>query len=89
MKLGEYTTLVRNADYYLEGSGNIEKIYMYPSTDAGDTNLITNAQAGKIDYAFCKDSAQVQQLQTMEGYKVETVNVTFPRYIFVNMFERG
>jgi len=24
----------------------------------------------------------------MEGYNVETVNVTFPRYIFVNMFER-
>ena len=62
--------------------------YMYPSTDAGDTNLITNAQAGNIDYAFCKDSAQVQQLQAMEGYKVDTVNVTFPRYIFVNMFER-
>ena len=30
----------------------------------------------------------VQQLQDMEGYNVETVNVTFPRYIFVNMFER-
>ena len=89
VKLGEYTTMVRNADYYMTGTGNIEKIYLYPSTDAGDTNLITNAQAGNIDYAFCKDSAQVQQLQAMEGYKVETVNVTFPRYIFVNMFERG
>jgi peptide/nickel transport system substrate-binding protein len=89
VKLGEYTTLVRNADYYNPGTGNIEKIYMYPSTDAGDTNLIVNAEAGKIDYAFCKDSAQVQQLQAMEGYTVETVNVTFPRYIFVNMFERG
>ena len=88
VKLGEYTTLVRNADYFITGTGNIEKIYMYPSTDAGDTNLITNAQAGNIDYAFCKDSAQVQQLQDMEGYNVETVNVTFPRYIFVNMFER-
>ena len=88
VKLGEYTTLVRNADYFITGSGNIEKIYMYPSTDAGDSNLITNAQAGKIDYAFCKDSAQVQQLQAMEGYNVETVNVTFPRYIFINMFER-
>ena len=88
VKLGEYTTLVKNADYYMTGTGNIEKIYMYPSTDAGDTNLITNAQAGNIDYAFCKDSAQVQQLQDMEGYNVETVNVTFPRYIFVNMFER-
>lgn len=88
VKLGEYTTLVRNADYFITGTGNIEKIYMYPSTDAGDTNLITNAQAGNIDYAFCKDSAQVQQLQNMDGYNVETVNVTFPRYIFVNMFER-
>ena len=88
VKLGEYTTLVRNADYYNPGTGNIEKIYMYPSTDAGDTNLITNAQAGNIDYAFCKDSAQAQQLMAMEGYNVETVNVTFPRYIFINMFER-
>ena len=88
VKLGEYTTLVKNDDYFLTGTGNIEKIYMYPSTDAGDTNLITNAQAGNIDYAFCKDSAQVQQLQAMEGYNVDTVNVTFPRYIFVNMFER-
>ena len=88
VKLGEYTTLVRNAEYYKTGTGNIEKIYMYPSTDAGDTNLITNAQAGNIDYAFCKDSAQAQQLMAMDGYNVETVNVTFPRYIFVNMFER-
>lgn len=88
VKLGEYTTMVRNADYFLTGTGNIEKIYLYPSTDAGDTNLITNAQAGNIDYAFCKDSAQAQQLMAMDGYNVETVNVTFPRYIFVNMFER-
>lgn len=88
VKLGEYTILTRNEDYFVEGSGNIEKIYMYPSTDAGDENLITNAMAGQIDYAFCKDSAQAQQLMDMEGYNVETVNVTFPRYIFINMFER-
>lgn len=88
VKLGEYTTLVRNTEYFIEGTGNIEKIYMYPSTDAGDENLITNAKAGKIDYAFCKDSAQVQQLQEMDGYTVDTVNVTFPRYAFLNMFER-
>ncbi len=89
VKLGEYTTLVRNADYFAPGTGNIEKIYMYPSTDAGDENLITNAMAGKIDYAFCKTSEQVQQIQAMDGYTVETVNVTFPRYIFLNMFERN
>lgn len=88
VKLGEYTILTRNEDYFLPGTGNIEKIYMYPSSDAGDENLITNAMAGKIDYAFCKDSSQVQQVMEMDGFKVDTVNVTFPRYIFINMFER-
>lgn len=88
VKLGEYTILSRNADYFVPGTGNIEKLYLYPSTDAGDENLITNAKAGKIDYAFCKDSTQVQQLMEMADYMVYTVNVTFPRYIFVNMFER-
>ena len=88
VKLGEYTILSRNADYFVPGTGNIEKLYLYPSTDAGDENLITNAKAGKIDYAFCKDSTQVQQLMEMADYTVYTVNVTFPRYIFVNMFER-
>ena len=89
VKLGEYTILTRNKDYFIPGTGNIEKIYMYPSTDAGDENLITNAKADKIDYAFCKDSSQVQQFHSMEGFDVQTVNVTFPRYIFINMFERA
>ena len=88
VKLGEYTILARNPEYFVEGTGNIEKMYLYPSTDAGDENLITNAMADKIDYAFCKDSNQVQQLMAMDGYNVETVNVTFPRYIFINMFEK-
>ena len=89
VKLGEYTILTRNEDYFIPGTGNIQKIYMYPSTDAGDENLITNAKADKIDYAFCKDSSQVQQFHSMEGFDVQTVNVTFPRYIFINMFERA
>ena len=89
VKLGEYTILARNEDYFIPGTGNIEKIYMYPSTDAGDENLITNAMADKIDYAFCKDSSQVQQFHAMEGFDVQTVNVTLPRYIFINMFERA
>ena len=88
VKLGEYTILARNPEYFVEGTGNIEKMYLYPSTDAGDENLITNAMADKIDYAFCKDSNQVQQLMAMDGFTVETVNVTFPRYIFINMFEK-
>ena len=88
VKLGEYTVLARNENYFVKGSGNIEKIYLYPSTDQGDENLITNAMAGKIDYAFCKDSSQIQQLQNMEGYTVQTVNVTFPRYVFINMYEK-
>ena len=31
---------VGDISHFLEGSGNIQKIYMYPSTDQGDENLI-------------------------------------------------
>lgn len=88
VKLGQHTILVRNPDYFVKGTGNIERIFMYPSSDAGDTNLITNALAGQIDYAFVKDANQVKQLRTMADYKVETVNVTFTRYAFFNMYPR-
>lgn len=88
VKLGQYTILERNADYFKSGTGNIEKIYLYPSTDAGDTNLVTNAMAGNIDYAFVKDASQVEQIRGLKNYKVDTVNVTFTRYAFFNMFPR-
>lgn len=88
VNLGRNTILERNPDYFLKGSGNIEKIYMYPSTDAGDPNLITNAKAGQIDYAFVKDATQVSQLEEVEAYKIDQVNVTFTRYAFINMFPR-
>lgn len=88
VELGDHTILERNNDYFVKGKGNIEKIYLYPSDDSGDTNLVTNVNAGKIDYAFCKDATQVEQLEGVKGYKVERIEVTFPRYAFFNMFPR-
>ncbi|MEG1519922.1 MAG: ABC transporter substrate-binding protein, partial [Clostridia bacterium] len=88
VKLNEYTILERNKDYFLPGTGNIELIHMFPSSDNGDKNLITNAKGGLIDYAFTKDATQVKQLREMAGYKVDTIDVTFPRYAFFNMFPR-
>lgn len=88
VKLGQYTILERNSNYFKTGTGNIQKIFMYPSTDAGDANLVTNAMAGKIDYAFVKDANQVKQLRTVSGFEVNTVNVTFTRYAFFNLYPR-
>lgn len=88
VKLGEYTILERNDNYWKEGTGNIKEIYMYPSDDAGDSNLITNAKDGSIDYAFVKDAVQIEQLENIDGYSIERVEVTFPRYAFFNMFPR-
>lgn len=88
VELGDHTTLERNNDYFVKGEGNIEKIYLYPSDDSGDSNLVTNVNAGKIDYAFCKDATQIEQLEGVDGYNVERIEVTFPRYAFFNMFPR-
>lgn len=88
VKLGEHTILERNNEYFVQGKGNIEKIYMYPSSDGGDPNLVTNAKADKIDYAFVKDANQITQLEEVEGYNIDRVDVTFTRYAFINMFPR-
>lgn len=88
VKNNEYTILERNKDYFRTGTGNIEKIFMYPSDDAGDPNLITNIKAGKIDYAFCKDAQQIAQMKDVKGFTVDKIDVTFTRYAFFNMFPR-
>jgi peptide/nickel transport system substrate-binding protein len=87
VKLGEYTVLARNNDYYKTGTGNIEKIYMYASNDTGSANLVTNCMAGNIDYAYVKDSAQLAQIEEIDGYTAQQVDCLFTRWIAINQFE--
>ena len=83
--LNSYSILERNDAYFVKGTGNIEEIYMHSSGDS-DPNLVKNAEAGLIDYAYCKNSADAAAMDKMSGMKAETISISFTRLLYFNQY---
>ncbi len=83
--LNNYATLKRWDGYYKTGNGNIETIYMSASSE-NDANLVKNAGAGKIDYAWSKSTDEAKAIETMDHMKVNTANIRYTRCFFINQF---
>ncbi|WP_313186876.1 ABC transporter substrate-binding protein [Lacrimispora sp.] len=86
--LNNYATLKRWDGYYKTGNGNIETIYMSASGE-NDANLVKNAGAGKIDYAWSKSTDEAKAIETMDHMKVNTANIRYTRCFFINQFPHG
>ncbi|MEI6873879.1 MAG: ABC transporter substrate-binding protein [Spirochaetota bacterium] len=80
-----YAVLVRNPNYYRKGSGNIQKIFMSASGD-NDPNLVLNAEAGKIDYAWSKSTADAKAIGKLPNFKVTKAPIRYTRYFHINQF---
>lgn len=80
-----YGVLERNPNYYRKGSGNIQKIYMSASGD-NDPNLMVNAEAGKIDYAWSKSTADAKAIGKLANFKVTKAPIRYTRFFHINMF---
>lgn len=83
--LNNYATLKRWDGYYKQGSGNIEKIYMFASGE-NDANLVKNASAGKIDYAWSKSTDDAKAIEELENMNVEVANIRYTRCFYINQF---
>lgn len=83
--LNNYCTLKRWDGYYKKGNGNIEKIYMFASTE-NDSNLVKNASAGKIDYAWSKSTEDAKAIGKLEGMQVQQANIRYTRCFYMNQF---
>jgi peptide/nickel transport system substrate-binding protein len=83
--LGNYCILSRNEAYYRKGSGNIQKIFMYASFE-NDENLLKNAEAGKMDYAFSKNVTDAKGIASLPGMKVYPQNIRYTRCFFINQY---
>ena len=83
--LNNYATLKRLDGYYKTGTGNIETIYMFASGE-NDSNLVKNAGAGKIDYAWSKSTDDAKAIESMDGMKVSTANIRYTRCFYINQF---
>jgi peptide/nickel transport system substrate-binding protein len=80
-----YGILERYSGYYRKGSGNIQKIYMSSSGD-NDPNLVINAEAGKIDYAWSKSTADAKAIGKLPDFKVTKAPIRYTRFFHLNMF---
>lgn len=83
--LNNYATLKRWEGYYKKGTGNIDKIYMFASGE-NDGNLVKNAGAGKIDYAWSKSTDDAKAIEEMNGMKVTPANIRYTRCFYINQF---
>ena len=83
--LNNYATLKRWDGYYKTGTGNIDTIYMFASGE-NDGNLVKNAGAGKIDYAWSKSTDDAKAIESMDGMKVSTANIRYTRCFYINQF---
>ncbi|MEG2481097.1 MAG: ABC transporter substrate-binding protein [Clostridia bacterium] len=84
VKMGEYAVFVPFESYY-GGVGKIEEIRLYPSGES-DPNLVKNAAAGELDYAYTKSVEDVIALEAMENMKVNAVDVRYTRLLYINKF---
>jgi len=80
-----YAVLERFDGYYRKGTGNIQKIYMSASGD-NDPNLMVNAEAGKIDYAWSKSTADAKAIGKLPNFKVTKAPIRYTRFFHINQF---
>jgi len=89
VNMNDYATFTRYEDYWdKSGTGNIEKIQLYPSGDS-DPNIVVNAEAGKLDYGFSKSVEEAKAIEKMKNMEVIPVNIRYTRMFYVNKFPKS
>ena len=73
-------------DNYHGGKADFD-IIAYPSYD-GDGNLIKNAAAGKMDYGFTKNVADVAALDAMDNMMTKAVDIPYTRMMWIMQYPK-
>lgn len=87
VSMNNYAVFVPFEEYH-EGVGIIEKIQLYPSTES-DENLVKNAAAGDLDYAYSKSMEDVLALMELENVTVIPFDMNYTRLIYVNKYPKA
>jgi len=88
VRMNSYATFTLYEGYWDKtGTGNIEKIQLYPSAES-DPNFVINAEAGKVDFASTNSLEVLEAVEKMENMKKESVPITanYTRLLYVNKF---
>jgi len=85
VSFNDYAVFERNTDYFIEGTGNIDTVQM---TIGGENegNIVLNAEAGYVDYAFAKSVPDAKTIEQMDHMNVVPVDIRYTRLFYVNKF---
>ncbi len=86
VEMNDYVVMVPFKDYH-GGVAKIDQIVCYPTFDS-DPNAVKNAAAGRLDYAFSKNTAEVKAIQEMDHMRVTPVDIPYTRMIWFNKFPK-
>lgn len=81
-------TILEGFDKYWNGTPTYT-VHLNPSAGDSDKNLVTNAKAGKLDYAYTKNIADVKALEGTPGITIDTVDVRYTRLFYMNKFNKA
>lgn len=85
--MNNYSTFVRYEGYWDKGTGNIERIQLYPSGES-DPNMVINAQAGLIDYYFTNKVPDSIAIGKMDHMTVHPISIRYTRLFYPNKFPK-
>lgn len=86
VKMKDYT-LLEGFDKYWNGTPTYT-MHLNPSAGDSDMNFVNNAKAGKLDYAYTKNIADVKGLDGVAGINIEQVDVRYTRLLYPNKFNK-
>ena len=86
VNMNDYLVMVPFDDYH-EGRARIDEIIASPSRD-NDANVVKNSAAGRMDYGFTKNVADVKSLEGMSHMNVLPQNIPYTRMIWFQKFPK-
>jgi ABC-type transport system substrate-binding protein len=86
VQMKNYTILAPFEQYY-NGVADF-KIQLLPSAGDSDSNLVTRAKAGQLDYGYTKNITDVQSLEGTDGLTITPINVRYTRLFYINKFAK-
>ena len=87
VQMNDYLVMVPFESFH-EGRARIDEIIVSPSYD-NDPNLVKNSLAGRMDYGFTKNIADVKSLEDMNHMNVYPQNIPYTRLIWFNKFPKN
>lgn len=87
VQMKNYTILEPNADYW--NGVPAYSVHLNPSAGDSDANLVTNAKAGQLDYAYTKNIADIKALEGTPGLNIQQVDVRYTRLLYINKFPKA